>query len=155
MDCKHYSHGCCALAKELSGDLVPVTDTVCRACTRTSSPKKMNEVIKIHTFTYCLDQGILLKDIQDELKIPSPEKGPGTVLKKMISWFIEQPPDCGCDNRVTVMNLWGQEKCVENKKIILHWLRESAMMNDINIGEFAISFYLNIALFISGLTNKK
>jgi hypothetical protein len=56
-------------------------------------------------------------------------KGPGSILKKVISWFVETPPGCECEHRSKIMDLWGYEGCRTNEKTIRSWLRESARIH--------------------------
>jgi len=56
--------------------------------------------------------------------------GPGTELKKLISWFIwnKNINNCGtCATREQRMNRWGPDKCQQNILTIIEWLRESAV----------------------------
>lgn len=52
--------------------------------------------------------------------------GPGTELKKILSWFAVDTPSCKCTDRANLMNVWGPEGCRNNINTILDWLQEEA-----------------------------
>ncbi len=33
---------------------------------------------------------------------------------------------CGCEDKIATMNAWGIEKCLENRKTIVKWIKEAA-----------------------------
>jgi hypothetical protein len=111
----------CALASMLAGSPITTTPEICRACSRTKHPKDTNEVV------------LAMAGIGES------NKGPGTTLKKLLSWFVEQPADCQCPNRVRIMDAWGPDKCLENLPTILNWLRDSAHRKGIRYSEYVIS----------------
>jgi len=76
-------------------------------------------------------------------------KGPGTLLKQWISWFITKPVDCTCDDRAELMNLWGKKKCKQEIRTILNWLRESALDNNVRYSEFVVSTIVKAAIILS------
>jgi len=64
----------------------------------------------------------------NKVTIPQPIKeGPGTELKKLISWFVWKRNCSTCATREQRMNRWGPDKCQKNMLTIIGWLRESAM----------------------------
>lgn len=81
--------------------------------------------------------------------IKESDSGPGTTLHNLITWFIPQPENCGCPNRVQVMNAWGKERCLEELPTILGWLRESALDNNIPYSEFVIAAVVKTILRVS------
>lgn len=111
----------------------------CKACSRCTRSQEINEITK------ALSDVVL---IQNNLPPLNPHKGPGTRLSYAISWFIAAPPNCNCSNRIETMDLWGLERCIENKSIILSWLRESALDANIPYSEYVISKSLDL-LFLS------
>jgi len=111
----------------------------CKACKRCKEPQQINEITKANADV------ILIRNGYESL---NPRKGTGTRLAYAISWFQITPPNCNCSNRAETMDLWGIDRCIENKTIILGWLRESALNNNIPYSEYVISKSLNL-LFLS------
>ena len=63
--------------------------------------------------------------------------GPGTFLKRSLSWFAIHEDDkqrrkdageagCKCELHVKTMDEWGPDVCAANIETIVGWLRESA-----------------------------
>ncbi len=58
------------------------------------------------------------QDVKHEIN-----SGPGTELKKLLSWFGEEEDDsCECRKRTAKMNRWGVSGCRQNKQEIVGWL---------------------------------
>lgn len=112
----------CELAGWIANITPPtVSPEICKACSRCERPQELNEVT------------LALAGIKES------SEGPGTTLHKVITWFVPQPENCDCPNRVRVMNAWGKERCLQELPTILGWLRESALDNNIPYSEFVIS----------------
>lgn len=131
-NCEHLraADNICHLASTMAHEPIETTPEICRGCSRCDHPQDINEVT------------LALADIKDV------EHGPGSRLQKLISWFISQPTDCNCPNRVKLMNSWGVEGCRREKATILGWLRESALDNNYAYSEFMIAAVLNAILLI-------
>lgn len=126
--CPHLNDNICELASWMVNKPIETTPETCRACDRCKKPRDVNEVT------------LALAGIEES------DEGPGTTLKKLISWFVEQPPNCGCANRIALMNAWGKQRCREELPTILSWLRESAYDNDLPYSEYVISTILKLIL---------
>lgn len=113
--------GICGLASWLADEAKYTTDDICKACNRTTHPRDTNEVV------------LAMAGIKES------KHGPGSTLQKILTWFIAQPKDCNCANRVNVMNAWGPQRCLDELPTILDWLRESALDSGYPYSEFAIS----------------
>lgn len=120
-DCHERFGNICNLASTIANQSRTISPEICRACFRTKFPADANEVV------------LAVAGIKESAS------GPGTTLKKLISWFIEKPADCNCPNRVKVMDAWGAEGCLKNMPTILDWLRDSAHRNGIRYSEFVIA----------------
>lgn len=127
--CEHNQEEGCEIAYLINNQWVTPSPEICAGCQRDANPMNINPV------TIGLS-GIEIK-----------HGGPGTTLHRVITWFIEQPPNCPCPNRRLLMDSWGAEKCLENKKEILGWLRESARINNIKYNEFVLSATLTSILY--------
>lgn len=76
-------------------------------------------------------------------------RGPGTILKTVISWFVETPPGCECEHRSKIMDLWGYEGCRANEKTIRSWLRESARIHNKYVPDVVITSILKGVLWLA------
>ena len=72
--------------------------------------------------------------------------GPGTQLKKMLSWFYKPSANCKCDARVKQMNSWGAAGCRMHTEEILGWLQESAAEKGIPAPRWALARLLETAI---------
>lgn len=126
----------CALAQWMvrSEEPIETTPEKCKGCNRCSKPQDVNEVT------------IALSGIEYS------DEGPGTTLHNVITWFVRQPENCGCPDRVKLMNAWGPKKCLEEKPVILGWLRESALENNVGYSEYMINAVVTTVLLYSKYT---
>jgi hypothetical protein len=52
-------------------------------------------------------------------------EGPGTELKLLLKDLGVNPgPACECNERMTAMNIWGIAGCIENRAVIISWLKD-------------------------------
>jgi hypothetical protein len=98
MDCKYFDSGICKLASNKAGMQVRTYEQTCHACL--SGKNVIQGLITLEKF----NQG-KLKDVTNI--------GPGTELKKLISWFpIPNKNGCrSCNNLEVRMNKWGPDIC--------------------------------------------
>ena len=131
MKCEHLdTDGSCLVIVQLTGEQYNPSQKECGACSKCHEPCTVNEI------TSTISNGILI-----ELDRPTLYKighGPGTRLKKSIKWLVNKDACDGCDERSKIMDAWGVEGCKRNTKTIVHWLHESAQMNNISITRMAI-----------------
>lgn len=118
--CDYLEEDHCTLATMLADKPIPTTPEICAGCQRCQNPMDTNEVT------------LGLAGIKHS------DRGVGTTLANIISWFIAKPEGCACPDREQVMNAWGVEGCEKNLSTILAWLRESAQINGHNYSEFMI-----------------
>ena len=128
--CPHFD-GTCQIASAIAQHEAIPAPIDCCACLRFDS--RHNDVTK-H-----------LAKLADPSLLPENE-GPGTGLTTLFSWFIPKPPNCACGDRAEIMNMWGAQRCLENKSTILGWLRESAYDNNYPYSEFVIGSLLSLFL---------
>ena len=130
MTCPHYNDNLCELASWIADKPIATTPEICRGCGRCDKPQDINEVT------------LALAGVKES------SSGPGTTLHNLITWFVPQPANCGCPNRVAIMNAWGKERCLQEMPTILSWLRESALENGYPYSEFVISAVLRTVLLL-------
>lgn len=123
-------------------------EDICRACRNTSRGIGINEVTILEASKALQDRNL---PVPSYLRITGLdlEHGPGTNLKRVLSWFVTKPPGCPCDDRAVMMNLWGRKGCYENYSTILSWLRESALDNNIRYSEFVIDKLVKGVIYFS------
>jgi hypothetical protein len=125
--CEHYTETECKLATSLAGTTCPSNIKACEKCLLTDNPRGKNKVTAGVAYANALKSG-LNPDPSLLLNLGvAPANGPGTELKKLISWFYS--PDkkkCKCATRIQKMNKWGPDKCEQKMETILRWLRHSA-----------------------------
>ena len=146
MDCKYLvienQNQHCRIAQELSGGLK--CQTTSEACTKCSSlsekqcPNAVTAGLAVYAARQQAPQKVpeliqLLKPLfqtadKDQTTIGS---GPGTELKKILSWFAVDTPTCECLSRARLMNTWGPQGCRDNISTILMWLQEEALNRQI------------------------
>jgi len=138
MECKHLdTTGDCLLISQIVGEPYVPSQEECRACSRCKPPQEINDL------TVLVSNRIL-----EELDKPTLYKGagPGTRLAKTIAWFSKIPPDCDCADRAAIMDAWGVEGCKRNKRIIVHWLEESAHMIGMRVSRLTIEALVTVLL---------
>lgn len=141
MDCKYLikegNNSFCKIAKELSGGYKCfVTPEACAKCSSLPdkhSPNQVTAGIAVHNVKEQAPEKVmelvqLLKPLfqvgkSEDLKL---DNGPGTELKKILSWFAVDTPTCECLSRAKLMNTWGPQGCRNNMDTILLWLEEEA-----------------------------
>jgi len=128
LPCPHLNDDVCELASWMANKTIQTTPRTCRGCCACERPRDVNEVT------------LALAGIEES------NEGPGTTLHNLITWFIPQPENCGCPNRVALMNAWGKDRCLKEIPTILTWLRESALDNNYPYSEFVISAVLRAML---------
>lgn len=132
----------CLVVLQLVDDYFYPTPEECSACRRCRPiGQEPSEHGGINDFTLLKAQ-----EIGFALDTSRIGKGPGTLLKTTISWFVDQPPGCDCQLRSTIMDLWGYDKCREKESTIRSWLRESARINNIKVPDSVITTVINLVL---------
>ena len=141
----------CSIVEAITGFKFLPTTSNCQACTRCTHPQKTNEVTVGLSIELLQEQGLEYEYLLPALSIDTLQ-GPGTTLKKMLSWFITKPPNCSCGDRADIMDVWGPDKCQDNIRTILGWLRESALDNGYPYSEFLIKYMIELAISLSRLS---
>ncbi len=139
----------CRVASELAEFEVKTSANACDACQRNSNPQAINVV----TIGMALvnrrrrrkpvsELKKLLANYMPEntdpgiIKFAAFQPGPGSELKKMLTWFARPSESCSCETRAATMNDWGVAGCRENLDTIIEWLIEEAQIRGLPHGKF-------------------
>lgn len=107
--------------------LQPITQAACAICSSMKPSQSVNRftvcetLLRLRTnnsFSHEM-HGTLVSAVQCTL-------GVGTQLHGYLSWMQSQ--NCGCAQKVSLMNTWGPNECDNSREIILDWLKESASL---------------------------
>lgn len=134
--------GECNIISELARESYYPTPEECRGCGRCTPSQSVNDVTRT-----IANQLLVASGKPTLLEAGS---GPGTTLKKTLSWF-HTSNSCGCEERAAIMDAWGVEGCKENIRIILHWLRDSAASQGLPYSETAMLIILKSIFAIESL----
>ncbi len=143
IDCEHLEINQCLLATKHADCGIPVltTESACSFCLTCGNPKSLNKAVASIAADTLLRSGKFDANnskhsaIQNVLTVePS---GPGTELRKLISWFpIPNKNGCRtCRNLELKMNRWGSETCEAKISYILRKLRIAAARRSIPFSE--------------------
>lgn len=72
--------------------------------------------------------------------------GPGTELKKLISYFAKDVKGCKCNDKAILMDKWGPDRCHANRTIIVSWLRKSARKRNMIFSEIVANALISLAI---------
>ena len=137
----------CKIASMLLGtdDKVVIQEKACEACQSLENPKTVNKVtlgkaiatfMKLGKFENTTHKH-LMNALNSEMgKVHN--EGPGTNLKRYLSWFGTEQVDCDCQNKERIMNAWGPDQCEKNLISILGWLESSAKERKIPFIKFIV-----------------
>lgn len=137
--CEQWRDGGCQVVAELTGLDVTQCEAgldACAVCLASERPKQLNSVtasLGIMAATRHLEPdafAAVRATLAPHLEVVRPRPtlaGPGTELKKLLSWLgIHATPTCACNARARDMDLRGCDWCEANQGEILAWLREEA-----------------------------
>lgn len=156
IQCEHnINNEYCEIASMLLGtdDKVPIQEKACEACQNLKNPKTVNKVTLGTAIATLLNlkkfdetsHKHLMNALNDEMgKVY--RKGPGTNLKRYLSWFATETVDCPCNDRANVMNAWGPDLCLENLETIIGWLQESAKSRKLPFVRFIVEALVRKAI---------
>lgn len=160
MDCKYHfvedEKSYCKIAEELCGYRTETSDQACQRCMELPNSRCPNSV------TASLAIGTLRKDYPEKVaevlpvlkpffNIVAPVtseigEGPGTELKRILSWFAKDTPSCKCLDHARMMNVWGPQGCRNNMTTILGWLKEEASNRNLPYNEMVVKPIILLAI---------
>ena len=145
-ECKHFVAGVCKIISHHSGKDVPVMADACKACRESDKPFTLNYVtasLSMKAVGHPLPED--KKYLREEVMVK--QEGPGTELKRLISWFWWPTGRCErCQNRARKMNKWGPAKCRQRKPLIILWLKQSAKKAGLPFSEAAAGAMIDLAI---------
>lgn len=120
----------CQVVRDLSGHDWQPHPLACRDCINQPDPQQVNIVTVGMSIAARSANTQLITDLTPLLH-PSnltlqTSTGPGTELKKLLSWFSLPTADCQCETHAQIMNIWGPAKCREELETIIEWVVEEA-----------------------------
>ena len=130
MTCDYLDGGVCKVASAMVNADVRTYPDTCNACQKQAEPKTINIVTCGLANLYVLENKKNKADYPSVVACFSQQthlgEGPGTELKKILSWFVKPIPTCPCHARMRTMNEWGPDGCQARIETILDWLKDSA-----------------------------
>lgn len=151
MTCEHLNGTYCQVATQLCGMSCETTNESCNACMSQSRPKQENIVTLGLSVVAIRQNGKQLSNFPEIHKairssLPS-SRGPGTELKKLISWFyVPDDSSCKCNDRIAKMNKWGPDGCEERMDTIIRWLKHSAATHNVPFQETVVRMLIKRAI---------
>lgn len=128
IDCNYYKNGICSLASDIANTPATTNVKACVVCKSSIHKMTINNVtvsLAIKANKSVLTSKPELKKflVRDTIDI-----GPGTELKKLISWFpIPKKANCrSCRNLEIRMNRWGPDICLQKMDFICKKLHIAA-----------------------------
>ncbi len=133
----------CVVASDIAGMEVPTTPDACKYCLNCESPKSLNKATASMAVTALIKKGSFDKrnssheELKNLLTVEIPTSGPGTELKKLISWFpVPGKSKCrSCKNLELKMNRWGPATCESKIAYIVKKLQIAAKRRSIPFSE--------------------
>lgn len=142
VNCEYRDGEICKVSSAMVSADISTYPATCNACSQQEKPKSINKVTCGLANLYVLQNKLNRADYQavvDCFAVPIVHgNGPGTELKKILSWFVKPVPTCSCHARIIQMNQWGPDGCEQRIETILDWLQESAKQSGIPFVRFAV-----------------
>lgn len=138
MICEYKQNNECIIASYIAdkiGENIP--KGACEVCLSSPMSKTKNAVTMSLAIRKCKQTGDMAK-ASELINYFSKEIGPGTELKKSLSWFYSPKKRCKCNTRIQKMNIWGPDECEKRIVTILRWLKHSARIARIPYIEFVV-----------------
>lgn len=151
-ECKYLIAGKCSFTQSIVGISLPTTEAICTHCMTCSAPKCLNKstasiitshLLQNNQFDESNPVHFRMKEI-----LSAPMSGPGTELKKLISWFpLPKKTGCSaCKSLELKMNRWGPDKCTEKIKYIARKLEVAAKRRSIPFSELLARKLIALAI---------
>lgn len=149
MTCPHLDEGCCSVVSDLCGLKRRTTVVTCAACKSADTPQGKNLVTCGLAILAIQESGKRVEEFPEvhQLLLSKVPTGPGTELKKLISWFyVPDDSKCKCNDRIAKMNKWGPDGCEERMDTIIRWLKHSAATHNVPFQETVVRMLIKRAI---------
>lgn len=150
MRCDYLDGEICQVASAMVSSKIRTYSATCSACEKQDNPRSINKVTCGLANLHIIQNKLNKADypaVVDCFAVPIVHgEGPGTELKKLLSWFVKPVPTCSCHARIIQMNQWGPDGCEERIETILDWLQESAKQSGIPFVRFAVRLLVSQAI---------
>ncbi len=123
----------------------------CQVCELQEIPRAANKVtVSLAYSTLFRDKELDLNGkhsyIRAALINGIPEDGPGTRLKKRLSWFASGEHKCDCENHAKMMDMMGTHGCRQNMELIVGWLEEESKRRGLIFSRFIAKTFVAAAI---------
>jgi len=150
VNCEYRDEEICKVSSAMVSADISTYPATCNACSQQEKPKSINKVTCGLANLYVLQNKLSRADypaIVDCFDRPIEYgEGPGTELKKILSWIIKPSPTCSCHGKIIQMNKWGPDGCEQHMETILDWLHKSAKDAGIPYVRFAVKLLVQQAI---------
>lgn len=150
----------CGIADRLTKLPCRTNDAACNACLKTPRPRGLNVVTLgmaianrrrrkqpvtelLEALEQCRDEVV---PEQTVFKLNEYRPGPGSELKRMLSWFAQPEEGCNCETHAETMNQWGADDCRRHLDEIVGWLIEEAEARGLPHGRFTQKIARNLVV---------
>ena len=152
MTCPHVKDGLCMVSTDLANHPVLLAEDACKVCSRLPVPQWINKVTLSKAISTIRNSNPAFHDQLiyqlKEIEYPFLIKGPGSELKKLISWFpVNGTKKCkSCRLLEIRMNKWGIETCIAKKDFILRKLHIAALRRKIPFSRRLVEILIDKAI---------
>lgn len=152
--CEKLVGGKCVVASDIAGMEVTAVSDACEFCLSCEKPKSTNKATASMAVATLINSELFDArnpshlELKKLLTVELPTTGPGTELKKLISWFpIPGKSKCRtCKNLELKMNLWGPDKCELKTGYIVKKLKISAKRKGVPYTESLLNVLVTKAI---------
>lgn len=136
-ECPHrHIDNCCSIVEDLIERPYVVGMNECQMCSSQPNAQQVNHITIAQAVAARAGAGESFDDLLELSNTrPTPDHGPGTELKKILSWF-GTTSDCGCDHRAASMDEWGVPGCERHFDEIVEWLVGEAKQRGLPLSIF-------------------
>ncbi len=147
--CPHNNNNTCNIVTKLTG-LPPavIPDLACAKCASQDKPQQENIVTAGLAFIQQSKHSAKISRHTLALLGATSYDGPGTELKKLISWFpIPKKESCSrCSSLEKKMNRWGPNMCEQKKEYIIKKLKIAARRRNLPFSEHLVTILIDKAI---------
>lgn len=117
----------CQVSTLLAKLPVLADEKACNACLHSDSPQAVNNVTCARAAEAMRRANIEIDPAVLTCVRASYAIGPGTALKKALSFWASVVNGCGCQEKIAMMNRWGVDECLKRIDEITDWIVQGAV----------------------------